>query len=160
MQSYRRDYKALRTLVLVLAACAALWRCAHAPSEVEPLRVTLAGVALEDFNFFEQRYRITLRLQNPNGFGIAITGVEYNVELNEREFARGVSATRVNVPAFGTALMEVHAVSTLADWLRQAQAGAGGEEASLGYRVRGKLSLRDPAVTVPFEYAGKVNFGP
>ncbi len=123
--------------------------------------MTLASVALADFNLFEQHYRITLRLQNPNAFRIAIDGVEYRVELNEREFARGVSAAPVRVPGFGTALAEVEAVSTLADWLRQAQAGTSREEASFAYRVRGKLRLSDPAVvTVPFDYAGEIGLTP
>ncbi len=157
MQVHRLKYRTVSTLVLVLFTGAALWRCAHAPSNVEPLRVTLAGVALADFNLFEQRYRITLRIQNPNEFRIAVDGVEYRVELNDREFARGVSTAPVSVPGFGMALAEVEAVSTLADWLRQAQADSSRGEAAVGYRVRGKLRLRDPAVvTVPFDYAGEI----
>lgn len=161
MRARRPKYQTVSTLLLVLAACVLLWRCAHVPPNVEPLRVTLAGVTLADFNLLEQRYRITLRLQNPNEFRIAIDGVEYRIELNEREFARGVSAARVNVPGFGTALAEVEAVSTLADWLRQAQADTTRQEESLAYRVRGTLRLRDPAVvTVPFDYAGEIRFRP
>ena len=75
--------------------------CASVGTSVDTPYITLAGVWLVDVNLLEQRYRMRLRIQNPNPFSLNIDGLDYRVEINDKEFARGVSNQAFSVPRYG-----------------------------------------------------------
>lgn len=133
--------------LLGLAACAGLLR-------PEPPEVRLAGLAIEEIGLFEQRYRVTLRLRNPNAFALRIEALRFDLSLNGRAFADGASARGFEVPAKGSERAEVVVVSDLAavldligPWLR-------GESGALGYRIAGEADLANRSRPVPFERSG------
>ncbi|MEE9287677.1 MAG: LEA type 2 family protein, partial [Gammaproteobacteria bacterium] len=78
-------------LFLLIFASLALVGCASIPSELEPPRLTLKNVELLNATLFEQQYLLTLRLQNPNDFDLDIKGMSFDLEINDEEFASGVS---------------------------------------------------------------------
>lgn len=136
-------------LTLLLNGCSAL---RHRP---EPPLVGLAGIQLQDMTLFEQRYRLQLRLQNPNDIDLPVSGMSCTLYVNEREFAQGVSATAVTVPRFGEAVLAVDVVSDFRrvfDQLRES-ARVSGEPVS--YRLSGKLALEGYAFPLPFDYRGE-----
>ena len=57
-------------------------------------------------------------------------------------------------------VLEVEAVSTLAGIMRQLMELEKGAPTSLKYRVTGKVSLRDRALRVPFDYQGEFTLAP
>lgn len=130
--------------------------CAWVPARVEPPSVHIADIRLLGASLFEQRYALSLRVQNPNDFDLPINGLSYEVELNDRLFATGASSHAVTVPRFGSALIEVEGVSTLPDLLRQYRQLARGELAGLHYRLKGTLSLRGGRGPIPFDYRGEI----
>ncbi len=134
--------------------------CATVRTPVEAPHVTLAGVWLIDINLLEQRYRMRLRIQNPNPFSLNIDGLNYRVDINDKEFARGVSNQALDVPRYGVDLLDVEAVSTLAGIMRQLMELERGTPNSLKYRITGKVSLRNRVFQVPFDYEGEVTLGP
>ena len=134
--------------------------CASLGTPVDTPYITLAGVWLVDINLLEQRYRIRLRIQNPNPFSLNIDGLDYRVEINDKEFARGVSNQALSIPRYGVDVLEVEAVSTLAGIMRQLMELEKGAPTSLKYRVTGKVSLRDRAFRVPFDYQGEFTLAP
>jgi LEA14-like dessication related protein len=96
----------------------------------------------------------TLRIQNPNAFDLPVEGVSYDRELNGKPFAKGVGKADVVIPAFGQDVVETEAITTLMGFVRQLeQARAGGPK--LGYRLTGKLELRDRTSPVAFEMTGE-----
>lgn len=135
-------------LALLLAACAAL------PGRIEPPRVTLADVRPSQVGLLEQRFRLSLRIQNPNDLALPLEGLDFAVQINGKPFATGVSNRGVTVPALGEAVMEVDAVSNLGGILRQLadlEGGAAGR--GLSYRVSGKVHVTGHGA-VPFEHSG------
>jgi len=101
-----------------------------------------------------------LRIQNPNPFSLNIDGLDYRVEINDKEFARGVSNQMLSIPRYGVDVLEVEAVSTLAGIMRQLMGLEKGAPTSLKYRVTGKVSLRDRAFRVPFDSQGEFTLVP
>lgn len=150
----RRFYAGgLIPLLLVLAACAGLLR------RPEPPRFTLADVTLVSASLLEQEYRVRLRLQNPNAYPLPIEGVVYDLRLNDRPFATGVSRTPVTVPAYGTEILDLRAFSGLWEVMGQlGELARRGERMS--YRVRGHVRLKSPAVELPFDERGEFSFLP
>jgi LEA14-like dessication related protein len=134
--------------------------CASVGTPVDAPHITLAGVWLVDINLLEQRYRMRLRIQNPNPFSLNIDGLDYRIEINDKEFARGVSNQALSVPRYGVDVLEVEAVSTLVGIMRQLMELEKGAPTSLKYRVTGKVSLRDRTFRVPFDYEGEFTLAP
>ncbi|MCK9230277.1 MAG: LEA type 2 family protein [Syntrophales bacterium] len=125
--------------VLILAVVLFVFSCASLT--LKPPSVTIVGIDVIEATLFEQRFSFTLRVRNPNSRDIPLTGLSFEVELNDLPFARGVSDRAVTVPRFGEGILTVTAVSDLADifrqireWTRKDQPG------TFSYRIKGTLS--------------------
>ncbi len=121
----------LNVVVVLLAGCASL--------SMKSPEVSLSDVTIEEFGLLEQRLGITLRVMNPNDADLRIDGVSFAVDVNGQSFAKGVSNKAVTVPRFGEALLDLSAVSTLGDLLRQLAEFAKSGRDSVQYRVHGQF---------------------
>ncbi|MEX0696034.1 MAG: LEA type 2 family protein [Dongiaceae bacterium] len=138
-----------------LAACAGI-----GPGQrVEPPEVRLADLEFVDAGLFEQRFRMILRVRNPNDFALPIDGLRYTLEVNDRAFASGLSNRSLTVPRLGEATVEVEASTTLLDVVGQFMALSSRE--ALSYRMIGTAFLRGVARReVPFEQSGSFRMAP
>lgn len=107
--------KRRQVIVAFLAAMAA--GCASIESEA--LRVNLAGISVVEASLLEQRYLLRVRLQNPSDRVLELDGFVYDLTLNGRQFARGVSDQSVVVPRFGEQLIELVASGSTGGVIRQ-----------------------------------------
>lgn len=142
----------LRLLVLTFAAagCATL-------SGLEAPRVSVSNITPQDMTLFEQKFLVTLRIQNPNDVPLGVKGMTFNLDLNGKSFASGLSNQQVTVPRFGSELVEVEVFSGLTGILRQFQTFAAGAPPKFTYRLRGKAYLDQPAAfTLPFDEQGEI----
>ena len=146
--------------VLAFAASLFVGGCAYLPGSVQEPRVHLAGLQLTQVDVFEQRYRLRLRIQNPNDFDLRIRGLDFKVELNGQHFAEGVSNQSVEVPRYGEAVAEVEVSSNL--WSLARQLRDMGDKAAEGmeYRLHGRIALDGRAAPVPFDTSGDLGVGP
>lgn len=71
--------------MLLLNACATLMQ------QFDPPYGNLAGLELKELGLLEQRYLLKLRVQNPNSVPLPIAGMNYDLAINNKKFARGVS---------------------------------------------------------------------
>jgi LEA14-like dessication related protein len=147
----RRKFLVLMLVTGVLASA-----CARAPVSMEPPQVTLAGISLVGLDLLEQRYELRLRVQNPNDFDFIIEGMQYQVEINDKLFARGNSNHVVSVPHNDMRTISVDAVSTLNDVLRQLQVDERSGPEVLRYRVSGTLTLRHHGSDIAFDHRGEI----
>ncbi len=138
----------------VLAALILLCGCTGMTPRTEQPRVNLVALEVIDVQFFEQRYGVTLRIQNPDRADLQVEGISFELEINDREFAYGVSKQDVRVPGFSEALLDVEVVSTLfnvVDQLRDLEKRQG---QTLSYRIHGKIALGGSLLSIPFEKKG------
>jgi len=134
--------------------------CAGVAPRPEPPSVTLSGLALEEFGLVEQRYRLRLRIQNPNAFELPISGVAFSLDLNGVEFAHGTSSKIQPIPAFGERLVDIPVTGSLMGILRQLQILGGGGLERITYRLAGKIVLTRHAIEMPFDYSGSIDLAP
>lgn len=151
-----RGVPVTRRLSLAVLFAISLASCAWVPGRVESPSVHIADINLRNATLFEQQYVLSLRVQNPNDFDLPIEGLSYEIELNDKPFAKGASSRAVNVPRFGSALLEVEGISTITDLLRQYRQLTKGELTGLRYRLKGKLTLQGSAAKIPFDYQGEI----
>ncbi|GMQ95600.1 MAG: LEA type 2 family protein [Gammaproteobacteria bacterium] len=138
----------------LLIACvgALLTGCAIMGGLSEPPRVSLASIAPVDLQLFEQRFRVTLRVQNPNSKDITIRGLDYEIVVNDKLFAQGVSGKPFTIPANGESAVEVEVVSTLQRVMEQLQELGNRGKPSIDYAISGRVSIDGIPVPVPFDY--------
>jgi len=147
-------------VIVVLLASIFLGACATMSPYRESPRVSLVSIQPQEMKLLEQRFALQLRILNPNDVMIPVKGLSYSIEINDREFAYGVSQQAVDIPAFGEALLDVEVVSNLLNVMRQLQAMSGETRNSLDYRLAGKLSLANSHVSLPFDYSGVLTYLP
>ncbi len=138
-------------IVLLLAGCAGIGK------PLEPPRVSLADIRVEDFTGFETVFQIQLRVINTNDMDLKVKGIEAVLEINGQPFATGVSNTPVKIPSFGTELVTVAVYSSVLKMFRSVYGLHESEE--LKYRLNGKLRVAGEntlATTLPFESEGVV----
>jgi LEA14-like dessication related protein len=136
--------------LLLLCGCASLQPYPESP------RVSLVSIQPLDMQMLEQRFVLELRIQNPNRVAIPVQGLSYALEINQREFAYGVSQQAVTIPPYGEALLQVEVVSNLLNIMRQLQQLGETSDGGLEYRLHGRIGLADRRQGLPFDYAGKL----
>lgn len=151
------SFNPLRRTALILFL-GLLGGCATLPTDIQAPSVSLADVSILDAGLLEQRYRLVVRIQNPNSFELPIDGVSYELELNEKPFAQGVSSQGVTVPRFGSETLSLDAVGSTAGFLRQLGIfDKGTLPGNIRYRLKGKLNIKGAPTAIPFDYKGEVD---
>ena len=151
--------KFIRTIpaIAILAIGLLLAGCAGLGKPLEPPRVSLADIRVEDFSGFETVFQIQLRVINTNDVDLKVKGIEAELEINGQPFAAGVSNSPAKIPSFGTELVTVTVYSSVINIFKSVYGLHESEE--LKYRLNGKLRVAGDstfATTLPFESAGEV----
>ena len=146
-----------KILIPFILLVTAIYGCAGVGQRLEPPRVKMANIRPESFNVLETVFEVQLRVFNTNDTALQIKGVECKIDLNGKEFAIGVAASDVEVPAYGTALLPVRVYSSVFDIIKSA-VGLQNQD-RLQYRIKGKLRLGGSAFPsmLPFESDGHIS---
>ncbi len=141
-----------------LAALLALAACTQIGETRSP-QVHVVDIRLLPGGLLEQRFRVDLRIGNPNDFDLPIDGLTFELDLNGRRFAEGFTNEAVTVPRLGEARISVNASTTLLDMIEQALIL--GELSELSYRIEGVVYLRGLGRRqVPYERGGRMRLVP
>ena len=145
----------LAFVLLSLSACSSINTLRQI---VDPPTVSLVDVRLVSAGLLEQRYRLSLRVQNPNSVAIPINGMNYSVGLGGSEFARGVTASSFVLPAKGEDLVEIDVSTNLLDSARHVYALLKSGEDNVDYNLSGNVQVDLPFVkSMPFSRSGQVD---
>jgi LEA14-like dessication related protein len=139
-------------LAMIVASCSTM------PKEYETLVVHITDMTPKDMAIFEQRFDVKLRIQNPNDVEFSINGLRFDIELNERAFATGMSGQRVTIPRFGSEVVQTEVFTTLGSFLRQVKElnKAGGQR--VGYHLKGTAFVDAPGTfKAPFDEQGEID---
>src|SRR5512136_2092153 len=98
--------------LLVLVGCAGLGKT------LEPPRINLSNVQFQESKALETVLQIELRVFNTNEVPIKVKGLDCDLELNGKSFAKGVSSVDTEIPAFGTTIVPVTVYSSVVDLFR------------------------------------------
>ena len=119
---------------LMLAGCASL-------AYREPVRINVVGLEPIPGEGMEMRFKVKLRVQNPNETAIDFDGLALDLDLNGRPFASGVSDRTGSVARFGETLIEIPVSVSAIAVVRQALGVIEGDgKAEVPYALRGRLA--------------------
>lgn len=119
--------------------------------------ISLVGLQIREVGLLEQRYRVTVRLHNPNRLPLPIRVVHYQIELMGQRFAAGETTEAFRIPARGATDFSLNVnmsilrlASSVANFLLRPQG-------DIPYRIHGDIELDLPLLpAVPFAHAGQV----
>ena len=141
---------ALVLSTLALAACSGLPLYAQAP------KVSVADVDVKSLGLFEQRFDISLRVGNPNDFDLEIEGLDFDLEVNDRAFAQGLTRTATLIPALSSTLLHIEAVTQSRDLMQQITSlPPEWLQEGVPYRIKGRIRT-DRTGWLPFDQSGVV----
>ena len=149
------------TVFVIFVASLAIGGCAGIGKQLNPPRISLANIRVQEVSGLETVFQIQMRVFNTNDVDLNVKGIEAELEINGQPFATGVSNTPVEIPSFGTELVTVTVYSSVIKMFRSVYGLKDSEE--LQYRLSGKLRVSGNnmlPVSLPFESEGQVTLQP
>ena len=154
---YTGAMRSARILLLVLSVTLLAGCATFRP---DPPEVRLADLSIDRIGLFEQRYRLGLRMRNPNDRELDVESLRFDLILAGRAFADGVSTEGFSLPAGGEERVEVVVRSDLGSVLDLLSDWVEGDRA-LPYRLSGTARLADwGGITVAFSRDGELELPP
>ena len=148
MQRFFRLCSAVAVTAL-LAGCAGLL--------AERPRVNIASITPKEMKLLEQVFTMDLRIQNTGESEIAVNGIVFDLEINDRPFATGVSNQNLVIKPFSSQVVQAEAVTTLPNLLRQVAGAPKSDELKLTYRLRGTIHTGGALGRIHFDDKGEIS---
>jgi LEA14-like dessication related protein len=130
--------------VLNLPGCASWLMKGEAPE------VLVTNVTPLEASAFEQRLQVDLRIRNPNDFDLAVTGIDFRLDLNGNRLARGLGNKELVIPRLSDAVTSVETSTSTLQVVRQLLSFSGDQ--SFTYHVAGVLHTKEGRL--PFDSSG------
>lgn len=135
--------------------------CSTLMASVEPPQLALSNVQMLSSTLLEQRYRLTLRVNNPNAVALPISGMSYAVKFAGVDFASGVTPNAFRIPARGEHLVDIDVSTNLLRSAQQLVAILRANPDSLDYELTGSVDVDLPLIgAIPFSKSGVVSLRP
>ncbi len=142
--------------LLVLAAAAALLAACAAVHFQAP-DITPTAVELVDAQVTEQRFKVTLHVQNPNDRALPIKSVNCSLQIQGVEVGRGESTAPFSVPAHGESdfdmIVNTNLATSLPDLILRLVRGGELPSYRLSGSVNPDIALLPP---IPFSKSGQI----
>ena len=132
-----------------LTSCSGLFQTMERP------RINIANVTPKEIKLFEQVFDLELRIQNPNESGLSINGLAFELEINDKRFATGVSNENVTVDRFSSLVIHVQAVTSFWGILRQIAHFQQTGPPLVTYRIKGTIYSGSPSLKLRFDDSGE-----
>ncbi len=145
---------------LVLAALLAIASCATLESKLQTPTVNVMGVQMLSGDMFSQRFRLRVKIENPNDIEVPVRSIEYTLFLMGDQFGEGQTESSFILPARGEAEFDMGVTTDFVSALGRLISRMGGNKLeNVEYEIAGKLHLDKGLVrTIPFDHKGLVNF--
>jgi LEA14-like dessication related protein len=121
---------------LTLSGCASWFMKGEAPE------VLVTNVTPLEASAFEQRLQVDLRIRNPNDFDLAVTGIDFRLDLNGNRLVRGLGNKELVIPRLSDSVTSVETSTSTLQVVRQ----------PLTYHVTGVLHTKEGRL--PFDSSG------
>ena len=138
-----------------LAGCASL-----GGSNLVAPTVSVLNVQMLSTDMFAQKFKVRVKVENPNDVQLKVNGIEFEILLMGDGFAEGNSSDQFLLPAKGEAEFDM-AVSTnfVSSLGRLISRKGGGKLENIDYEIVGTLYIEKGfAKKLPFNHKGTVDF--
>lgn len=141
----------LLALVVFLNGCAGL------PSINDSIRVNLSSLKLIESTLFEQRFEASVRIQNRSQTEINVKGLSYDLFMNDKSFASGVSNQSINIAPLSEGVVTINLTSTLFSLIRQVKPMQELASKPFSYGLQGKVFTENDNFGISFSETGEID---
>lgn len=134
--------------------------CAGLDTRPEQFKVNISSVQMLESTLMEQRFEVKLRIMNRSREAISVDGMSFDIELNGKDFASGVSNNKVIVEPFSEGIVSVSVVSTIFGIMRQINSLHKNKAKPFQYKISGHLYTDSSLFGVPFNESGEIDLKP
>ena len=131
--------------------------CGIMQQSMERPRINIANITPREVKLFEQVFELELRIQNPNDLPLAINGLAFELKLNDRRFATGVSNDSFVVDRLSSGVIRVEALTTLWGFIQQVAEYQRTKAPRVAYRLKGNLYVGSPSAKLRFDDSGEIH---
>ena len=144
----------------VLACAVLLAACATMSRDLEAPKLELLGVQMLSTDMFAQRFKVRVKVVNPNDLELPVRGLEYTIIMMGDSFAEGTSTESFLLPALGEAEFEMLVTTNfVSSFGRLLSRVGGGKLENIDYEIAGKVMVDKGMVRkIPFNHRGTVDF--
>jgi LEA14-like dessication related protein len=145
--------------VLAFMTSGLLGGCSTFAPKLETPQLSLLGIQMMSTDMFAQKFRVRVKVENPNDLELPVRGLDYKIILMGDSFADGVSSDRFVVPALGEAEFDMVVTTNFVSSLgRLISRVGGGKLENLDYEIAGEVLLDKGFVKkIPFNHHGTVD---
>lgn len=151
--------------VLFILPLVWLTGCAAMGSRLEPPRVSLAAMRVQEIQAFETVFEVDLRVFNRNDKPLSISGIDCSLELNGRHLAQGVADPQKTIEPYAADTVSVTVYASVVDMVIAGHHllkgdGAATTRSMWDYALKGHLRLGEAdgfGTRLPFESRGRID---
>lgn len=141
-------------LFIVLSGCAGI----H--SKPEDFKVNISSMQMLESTLMEQRFLVNLRIMNRSMEDLSIKGMSFDIELNDKDFASGVSNEQIQLDRLSEAVVSVTVTSTIFGIIRQIHGLQQDKAKAFKYTLSGHIYTGSGILGVPFKEQGEIDLSP
>ncbi|WP_214660484.1 LEA type 2 family protein [sulfur-oxidizing endosymbiont of Gigantopelta aegis] len=134
-----------------------LFGCAGIETRPAQFKINIAAMKPLQSTLMEQRYQVDLRIMNRSNEEFSIDGFSFDVELNGKDFASGVSNEAFNLPALSEKVVSVEITSTIFGLVRQFNSFQKLNTEPFKYELSGSVYTRGSLFGIKFNEQGEIN---
>ena len=155
----RRPAPWIVALSVVAWSVGLLGGCSALAPKLESPQLSLVGIQMMSTDMFAQKFRVRVKVENPNDLELPVRGLDYKIILMGDSFAEGVSSDRFVLPAQGEAEFDMIVTTNFVSSLgRLISRVGGGKLENLDYEIAGEVLLDKGFVKkIPFNHHGQVD---
>ncbi len=154
-----------RQLTIGLSLCLLLSGCAGMRGHTDTVRVSLAGLRIQDVKGFETAFDVTLRIFNRGEHPLSVKGIACQLELDGKHLAEGVAQISREIAPYSSDTVTLMVYSSMLDMIRAVQGilrrnREADADTQWQYAVKGHLDLTATGLLdgrVPFQSKGMIN---
>lgn len=155
-QEKRLTFRVLALFALLVVAVS-LNGCATLQQQIEQPTVRLANLSFLGGDLRQQRYGLTLEIDNPNAIPLPVRALNYQLRLAGQDFANGLTREAFSIPARGREQIRLEIQTNLVDSFNHLRALLAGGATSLDYEMSGDLQIDLPLLDpIPFSRSGEI----
>lgn len=150
----------LRRAACLLLATLLVAGCASLGAKLESPKVSVLNVQMLSTDMFAQKFRVRVKVENPNDIELKVTGLEYQILLMGDSFAEGNSTDKFLLPAKGEAEFDMAVTTNFVSSLgRLISRKGGGKLENVDYEIVGQVFVEKGMLKkIPFSDKGQVDF--
>ena len=131
--------------------------CAGLDTKPPQFKVNITNMKILESTLMEQRYQVDLRIMNRSNKALDIDGMSFDIELNGKDFASGVSNTQFKLEPLSETVVNVTVSSTIFGIIRQVNGFKKMKSGPFKYELSGTVYTSSSLFGISFLEQGEVD---